>query len=251
MPVPGLRIGGTPPAFARTRRSGWSLPPGRHQACAQHFSRPRSGPAARRWTPTPCRGPSRCSPAPRITSTQRQRMRMAVGPDALSTAGAPYRARRPAGAGRPDPTAAPRHLLGGGAASTCALGGPADGGEKENARPMAHRSPRRDPRHGGGLAYAEHHGPALGNRGGEFRRTVNANPPRLPQRLAHRRPGAVSLRRPGTELGPGRLATRPMPGWPVSPRTGFPYAQPAARLTRVTVRPARWTPSPTAAPLPR
>ena len=34
MPVPGLRIGGTPPAFARTRRSGWSLPPGRHQACA-------------------------------------------------------------------------------------------------------------------------------------------------------------------------------------------------------------------------
>ena len=39
------------------------------------------------------------------------------------------------------------------------------------------------------------------------------------------------------EKGHGRIDTRTIPGWPVSPGIGFPYAQPAARLTRVTVRP--------------
>ncbi len=40
-----------------------------------------------------------------------------------------------------------------------------------------------------------------------------------------------------TETGPGRIDTRTIPGWPVSPGIGFPYAQQAARLTRGTVRP--------------
>ncbi|MDA8198465.1 MAG: hypothetical protein M0Z54_03390 [Thermaerobacter sp.] len=39
------------------------------------------------------------------------------------------------------------------------------------------------------------------------------------------------------EKGHGRIETRTIPGWPVSPGIGFPYAQQAARLTRVTVRP--------------
>ena len=43
----------------------------------------------------------------------------------------------------------------------------------------------------------------------------------------------------GTEKGHGRIDTRTIPGWPVSPGIGFPYAQPAARLTRGTVRPHR------------
>ena len=41
------------------------------------------------------------------------------------------------------------------------------------------------------------------------------------------------------EKGHGRIETRTIPGWPVAPGIGFPYAQPAARLTRVTVRPHR------------
>ena len=214
------------------------------------------GPWAQGLTPTP-RQRLGCFRSP---TTQRwivpsidtwRRTLIAVDPDALSTAGATFLARvlpstgplaRDGKARRHSASAteAPRlgvvrHRLGHWVAQ-------ADVGEKENEIPVAQRVLATLPLDdtlvtADALPTQTPTAPLIGDRGGESRLTVQANPPRLHPRLAHSLPGDVSPS--GTEQGHGRIDTRTIPAWPVSPGIGFPYAQQAARLTRVTVRPHR------------
>ena len=181
------------------------------------------GPWAQRLTPTQRQrlGGFR-SPTPRRwvgpSLETLRRTRIAVDPDALSTAGATYWAR-----GRPrtgplaldgktrrlsaSATAAQRPLVGVVRHRLWHWVAQADGGDKDNEIPGAQRVlatlPLEDT-----LVTAEAlptqttTAPLIGDRGGEYLLTVNANPPRLHPWLAHSRPGDVSPSADGDRAGP-------------------------------------------------
>ncbi len=129
----------------------------------------------------------------------------------LSGAGAPEHGAP--GVGREDPApfglrhggpAAPR---GRGAASALALGGPGRWGEKDNEIPGAQRVLATLPLEdtlvtADALPAQTTTAPLIGDRGGESRLTVKANPPRLHPWLAHSRPGDFSPSTDGDREGP-------------------------------------------------